>query len=93
MAPVVGWPEFMKYVFDWRQSQHVALIGPTESGKSTLQNAILPKRKYVTIFATKPRDETLEAFARSSGYVRIEDWPPTKNKRSKKPLKIGRAHV
>ena len=53
LAPVVEWDDFMKYVFDWQQSQHVGLIGPTESGKSTLQYAILPKRKYVTFFATK----------------------------------------
>jgi hypothetical protein len=86
MAPVVDWNDFMKYVFDWQQSQHVALIGPTESGKSTLQNAILPKRKYVTMFCTKPRDKTLDQFAASSGYVRIEDWPPTKGRRSRKPL-------
>lgn len=80
MAPVVGWDDFMRFVFDWQQSQHVALIGPTESGKSTLQNAILPKRKYVTIFVTKPRDRTLEAFGASGGYERIHDWPPRKGR-------------
>ena len=80
LAPVVEWDDFMKYVFDWRQSQHVGLIGPTESGKSTLQYGILPKRKYVTFFATKPRDKTLDAFAQQAGYVRIEDWPPVKGR-------------
>lgn len=83
MAPVVGWDDFMRYVFDWSQSQHVAMIGPTESGKSTLTYSILPRRKYVTYFATKPRDATLEAFAASGGFERIEDWPPTRG-RSKK---------
>lgn len=80
MAPVVDWDDFMKYVFDWRQSQHVALIGPTESGKSTLQYSILPRRKYVTFFATKPRDRTLDAFAAKGGFVRIEDWPPRRGR-------------
>lgn len=84
LAPVVEWDDFMKYVFDWQQSQHVALIGPTESGKSTLQFGILPKRKYVTFFATKPRDKTLDAFADKAGYVRIEDWPPTKGRMPKR---------
>ena len=80
LAPVVPWDDFMTYVFDWRQSQHVALIGPTESGKSTLQYAILPKRKYVTFFATKPRDRTLDTFAQRGGFVRIEDWPPRRGR-------------
>jgi hypothetical protein len=80
IAPVIGWDDFMRYVFDWRQSEHVALIGPTESGKSTLQYAILPRRKYVTFFATKPRDRTLDQFAARGGFQRIEDWPPRKGR-------------
>lgn len=80
MAPVIDWDDFMKYVFDWRQNQHVGLVGPTDSGKSTLQYAILPRRKYVTFFATKPRDATLDAFAEQGGFVRIQDWPPRKGR-------------
>ena len=84
MAPVVGWDDFQTYVFDWQQSQHVAMIGPTESGKSTLTYSILPRRKYVAFFATKPRDATLEAFAEKGGFTRIEDWPPTRGRFKKK---------
>lgn len=80
MAPVVSWDDFMRYVFDWRQGQHVAEIGPTESGKSTLTYAILPKRKYITFFATKPRDRTLDQFAARGGFERIEDWPPVRGR-------------
>lgn len=86
MAPVVPWPDFLKYVFEWNQGQHVGLIGPTESGKSTLTYAILPKRKYVTFFATKPKDDTLEAYAQRGGYVRLDDWPPTRGRVVKKPV-------
>jgi hypothetical protein len=84
MAPVIEWDDFMTYVFDWHQDQHVGLIGPTESGKSTLQFAILPLRKYVTFFATKPADRVLEQFGKKAGYTKITDWPPHKRgKRSK----------
>ena len=86
LAPVLDWDDFMSYVFDWRQDQHVGLIGPTESGKSTLQYAILPKRKYVTFFATKPRDLVLEQFAQTAGYARINDWPPTKGRLRKREV-------
>lgn len=78
MAPVIEWEDFLSYVFDWHQDQHVGLIGPTESGKSTLQYAILPMRKYVTFFATKPADRVLEVFAQKAGYAKIPDWPPVK---------------
>lgn len=76
MAPVVSWDDFQAYVFDWKQDQHVGLIGPTDSGKSTLSYAILPQRKYTAFFATKPADRVLEQFASKGGYVRSETWPP-----------------
>lgn len=76
MAPVIEWDDFMSYVFDWKQGQHVGLIGPTESGKSTLQFGILPLRQYVAFFATKPADRVLEQFGKKAGYVKIPDWPP-----------------
>lgn len=76
MAPVVEWDDFINYIFDWQQDEHVGLIGPTGSGKSTVEFAILPMRKYVTFFATKPADRTLEAFAKKGKYTRIEEWPP-----------------
>lgn len=75
-APVIGWDDFMAYVFDWRQDEHVGLIGPTGSGKSTLTYAIIPLRRYVTFFATKPADRTLDQFGKRAGFTRIPDWPP-----------------
>lgn len=78
LAPVLPWDDFLSYVFSWRQGQHVGLIGPTESGKSTLEFSILPMRDYTVFFATKPRDPTLEAFADQAGYVRMTEYPPMK---------------
>jgi energy-coupling factor transporter ATP-binding protein EcfA2 len=74
-APRLPWDEFYDYVFDWKQSQHVAMIGPTDSGKTTLALAILPIRKYITVLATKPKDETLRQFGRSNGFHRYTEWP------------------
>ena len=78
LAPVLSWDDFREHVWDWRQGQHVAMIGPTEAGKSTLTYQILPDRKYVAFFATKPRDVVLERFAAKGGFVKLEDWPPHK---------------
>lgn len=78
LAPIISWDDFLTYVFLWGQSQHVGLIGPTESGKSTLEFAILPMRTYHVFFATKPRDEVLDQFAAKAGFVKLEDYPPVR---------------
>lgn len=71
--PRVDWNEFLTYIFDWRQGEHVGLIGPTGSGKSTLALNILDRRKYVTAFVTKPKDKTLNML-RHDGFVRLRSW-------------------
>ena len=80
LAPRIPWDYFLGNVFNWQQDEHVGLIGPTGTGKSNLTYQILPLRDYVTFFATKPRDDTLEKFSRKAGYVKIPDWPPTKGR-------------
>lgn len=85
MAPVIEWDDFYGYVFDWAQDEHVGLIGPTGSGKSTLTYAILPMRKYIVFFATKPQDKVLSKFADQAGFVKTEDYPPKVGKIRKHP--------
>jgi hypothetical protein len=80
MAPLVEWDYFMSHIFDWRQNQHVGVIGPTEQGKTNLIYHILELRKYVAYLAIKPRDPTLDAFAAKGGYERIEEWPPMRKR-------------
>jgi energy-coupling factor transporter ATP-binding protein EcfA2 len=75
VAPRIPWEDFITYNFDWQQSQHVAMIGPTDSGKTTLALAILPLRKYITVLATKPKDKTLSKFGKANGFKRYPDWP------------------
>lgn len=83
MAPVLEWDDYLTYVMDsndralrWAQDQHMALIGPTESGKSTALHGLLPLRSYVTMFGTKVKDRTLQSYVDSGEYVRLKDWPP-----------------
>ena len=75
-APVLDWDLFITRVFDWRQDQHVAIIGPTEQGKTNLTYHLLPIRSYVAYLGIKSEDETLDAFATQGGYQRLYDWPP-----------------
>jgi hypothetical protein len=74
-VPVVPWPEFFAR-FDWRQGEHVAAVGATGRGKTHLALAILPRRQWRCVVATKPKDATLAGLVRSQGYHRIEHWPP-----------------
>jgi hypothetical protein len=69
----VDWPVFLTRM-RWRQGEHVSLIGPTGTGKTTLMFNLLPMRRYTAVIGTKPRDTALSDLERS-GYVRRPDLP------------------
>lgn len=71
----LGWEEFQAQ-WTWNQGEHVSLIGPTGQGKTTLGMALLPRRSYVVVMATKPKDATLDVLKRR-GYKKTEEWPPS----------------
>jgi hypothetical protein len=68
----VPWGEFLAFHFDWAQGEHVTLVGPTGTGKTTLALQILPIRDYVIAIATKQRDPVLYKLA-SQGYMQVEE--------------------
>jgi hypothetical protein len=64
---------------DWKQGEHVTIIGPTGQGKTTLALDLMRKRGYPLILATKPRDTTMERMRREGWHI-IRDWPPTRDR-------------
>lgn len=85
-VPYVPWATFLAQL-NWRQGEHVSLIGSTGKGKTTMAMALLPFRRAVVIWSSKPRDATVDPFAvkssilrpRSAGpgmYLQVKDWPP-----------------
>lgn len=72
-APRVPWDKFLRDRFDWRYGEHVGLIGPTGQGKTTLLMQVLNEHKYVVMFATKPRDESMDRLV-AHGYHRMARW-------------------
>jgi hypothetical protein len=76
VAEAVDWATFLDR-FDWRQGEHVSIVGPTGSGKSVLGLALLDRRRYVVALANKPRDRELDRLVkRGGGWSRIKAWPP-----------------
>lgn len=71
--PMVEWPEFVRRM-SWKQGEHVGLIGPTGMGKTNLAFWLLPQRTYITIFATKPKDESLSKFGEHNGFRVLRKW-------------------
>lgn len=74
MAPRMPWDEFISTRLNWQQGEHLALIGPTGQGKTTLLTQLLPLHPYVTVFATKPKDESMQRLIRFGGYYPIRRW-------------------
>lgn len=73
-VPFVEWDEFIARYFRWAQGEHVCFIGPTGSGKSVLALSLLPLRKWVIILASKPKDRSLEEFARHHKFRVLSRW-------------------
>lgn len=82
---VLHWPSFAEFFRrTHRQGEHVAIVGPTGSGKTTLglelcqligsRTARDGRPARVVIFGTKPRDRTLTALRWP--IIRGSDWPP-----------------
>lgn len=65
------------FLAKWEAGQHVAVVGPTGSGKSVVALDLLEERAkrrdaHVIAFGTKLRDPTLSKL----GWPIIKEWPP-----------------
>lgn len=72
--------EFLPWFdYRWEPGQHVALVGPTGTGKTTLMVGVLPLRQYVLALDPKGGDSTLSRLL-DVGFI-PSDWPPDKEVR------------
>lgn len=56
--PFVPWRQFLEQ-WQWKQGEHVLVIGRTGQGKTTLISRIMHKRQHAVMFATKVYDPVL----------------------------------
>lgn len=72
--------EFLRERWDYRDGQHVTILGPNGWGKThlayqLLDHAATPERPVV-ILCMKPKDALVSSFAKERGYRIVRTWPP-----------------
>lgn len=72
--------EFLTYYWDYKPGQHVAILGPTDYGKTYLCHQLLsytatPQLPAVEL-VRKPRDREVTKWSRESGFQVVDQWPP-----------------
>jgi hypothetical protein len=66
------WDDFLDWFSrQWKPGEHVAVVSPTGSGKTTFVVPILKRRRYVIAYDAKGGDSTLS----KSRFRRLEGWP------------------
>jgi hypothetical protein len=72
--PRVPWASFAPlFRGEFRQGQHVTIIGPNGLGKTTLALRVADARAYVLFLATKRRDPLYDELVREWGYHRVRE--------------------
>lgn len=61
------------YRMDWRQGEHVTLIGPTGRGKTELLIKLLERHPWVVFLGTKQTDSTQSRLVKELNYREISD--------------------
>ena len=73
---------FARDHFDYKPGEHVAFLGPTQKGKTTLAFGLLRYAAtpecpaYVAV--SKPMDKTSSQWGARLGFRRVSEWPPPK---------------
>lgn len=60
---------------EWRQDEHISIIGPTATGKSTLMLELLKIRRFKVFVMTKPADDKLEGAMARQHYIKVSAFP------------------
>jgi energy-coupling factor transporter ATP-binding protein EcfA2 len=79
----MAWDDFEEWFsVRWTQGQHIALIGPTGTGKTTLAVRLARMRRHVLALDPKGGDTTLATLERR-GFKRVTSWPLERRERDR----------
>jgi hypothetical protein len=71
---------FLQRYWDYKPGQHVTILGKTGSGKTYLSFQLLrystSKELPGVVLVMKPRDATVDRWAKTLRYRRVAHWPP-----------------
>lgn len=73
--------DFIKNYFRYEAGEHVTILGPTGSGKTTLAYQLLaevatPELPGI-VLVMKPRDKTADKWTKKLKFRKVRNWPPT----------------
>lgn len=72
--------DFVADVWDYKDGEHVTILGPTGSGKTFLIFTLLArtatKARQAIVLQLKPRSATVDKFRTKMKYRLITQWPP-----------------
>lgn len=74
LAPRVPWDVFLRKHFEWDEGQHITIVGTTGSGKTELLKNLIEMREFAVVFATKPRDSTMDELIEYNGFKKLDKW-------------------
>lgn len=72
-VPRVPWDVFERDL-RWEQGEHFGLIGATGKGKTTTLMNLLLLHPYVVVFATKPKDDTMDKLVQVNRLQKMTHW-------------------
>lgn len=76
MIERISWEQFLAE-FNWKQGEHIALIGPPGAGKTTVMDAIKDRRSFNIFFGTKPADPLYNKLIKE-GFRHIQNFSEIK---------------
>jgi energy-coupling factor transporter ATP-binding protein EcfA2 len=76
VVPYIEWERFVEG-WEFKQGEHVTLVGGSGSGKTTLaRQLVLPRRDFVVVMATKKSDDSLYGPLQQAGFEITDHFDP-----------------
>jgi Type III restriction enzyme, res subunit len=87
--PTIPRKDFLTRFWSYRPGDHVTLLGPTGSGKTTLGYELIEKTATkdlpAVVLVIKPRDAVVDRWRKRLKFKQVRSWPPFHTSWNQKP--------